>query len=120
MRCLHRVVAGAMLCALLVAGCGPAEVPRATLSGKISYGGKPLPSGTVSLIVGSTVASGPIKDGQYTIERAPVGAAKIGVVTPMIATNSQQMQMKQKVEGKSFSGEVVQPVPIPNKYNNPD
>jgi len=30
------------------------------------------------------------------------------------------MQMKQKVEGKTFSGEVVKPVPVPGKYSNPD
>lgn len=109
-----------LMCALVVCGCGPGDVARTNVTGKVTYKGNPLPAGTVAFINGSTVATGEIKDGQYSIPNVAVGENKISVTTPPPPSQGQQMQMKQKVEGKSFSGEAPTSVAIPAKYNNPD
>lgn len=104
---------------LMTSGCGPAAAPRAPVSGKVSYKGQPLPSGTVAFVNENTVATGQIQNGQYSIPNAAVGSNKVSVTTPPPSVG-QEMQMKQKVEGKTFSGEATKPVAIPAKYNNPE
>ncbi len=102
---------------LLAAGCGPSEAPRAEVTGKISYKGKPLTVGSVNFIGGNIVASGTIESGQYKVADAPVGDVQISVLTP--ASTAAPMQMKQKVEGKSFTGTNVEVVPVPPALNDP-
>ena len=99
-------------------GCGPKELPRAAVSGQIKSKGVLLPVGTVTFVSqeGNTVETGPIKDGRYTIARAPVGAVKIAILTPPPENST---QMKQKVEGKAAESS-TKVVTVPQKYNNAD
>jgi len=65
---------------LLVEGCGSG---KGTVSGKVSYQGKPVPAGTVSFIpeTGSPVISPIAEDGTYTIRNIAAGKVKITVET---------------------------------------
>jgi hypothetical protein len=104
-----------MLLALLAFGMGCAtEAPRVSVSGQVKYQGKPVPTGTVTFIAddGKTVVSGPIKNGEYTVARAPVGPVKIAVNTPPPAGS----QTLQKVPGKTFEGPTDTPVQVPSVY----
>jgi hypothetical protein len=70
---------GLTLCLVLASvGCGS----KGTVSGKITYNGKPLPSGTVTFVPekGSVVTAA-IVDGKYTAEKVPTGPAKILVTS---------------------------------------
>lgn len=98
-------------------GCGKTEAPRAQVSGDVKYQGKPLPVGTVAFVsgTGEVVETGPIKDGRYTVARAPVGEVKVSVTTPPPPS---AMQMRQKVEGKKMEGSVAV-VAVPSRYNDP-
>jgi hypothetical protein len=70
------------LAALLIAvtGCGG----TAKMSGKVSYKGQPVLSGTVTALnEDGTAASGVIQpDGSYTVVGVKRGRVKIGVVSP--------------------------------------
>lgn len=61
-----------------VFGCAPAT---GSISGTVTYQGKPLPHGRVTFVCADgTVVSGKIaSDGSYTIPQAPVGRAKVAV-----------------------------------------
>ena|SRR5437588_766530 len=72
-----RSILGLLLGALVLTliGCGPG---RGDITGKVSYQGKPLRSGTVSVLGSDGVPkSGLInQDGTYTIHDAPAGSIK--------------------------------------------
>jgi hypothetical protein len=104
-------------CLVFFAGCGPASVPTASVTGKVSYKGKPLTAGTVSFLNGGTVSSSLIQNGQYTVPNAAVGANKIGVVTPS-APDAKQMKMK--MGDKDVSAQAPEIVAVPPKYNDPE
>jgi hypothetical protein len=64
---------------LLVAGCRR----QASISGKVTYNGKPMPGGSITFIPvegggGGTARIDP-KDGSYELPNLPVGKMKIGV-----------------------------------------
>ena len=42
---------GLLVCMSWTVGCGPAEPPRGSVSGKVTYNGQPLASGAVAVIV---------------------------------------------------------------------
>jgi len=108
----------ALLSVSLATGCGPKEGPKADVSGKITFQGKPVTAGSISFIKDDIVAAGAIKNGEYKVIGAPIGLVKIGIVTPAAPP---EKQMKQKVEGKSFSGDGGGPVvSVPPKFSNPD
>jgi hypothetical protein len=72
------------LCAaglLALAGCGG---DKGTLSGKVTYQGKPVVLGYVSVIASDNVQyAGPINsDGSYSIPNVPGGPVKIAVSSP--------------------------------------
>ena len=77
-------LAAALLVALaaLNSGCGGPQT--APLSGKVTYKGKPLTVGTVTVWAdGDRYGVGAIgNDGSYTIPDAPVGTVKIAVSVP--------------------------------------
>jgi hypothetical protein len=53
-------------------GCGPAdEFQHVGVSGKVTFGGKPMPSGTITFVplASGPAAYGTITDGQYAIAR---------------------------------------------------
>ena len=109
----------------LVVGCGGGvkDFPRAKVSGKVTFNKKSVPNGTVTFVSddGSVTDTATIKDGSYTMERAPVGKVKVGVITAQVS-GIQQKQMMQKVEGKSVDQGASKEahVDVPSKFNNPD
>jgi len=73
---------GGLLLAILlggVFGCGK----TATVSGKVSYQGRPVTHGSVTLLSADrTARSGVIApDGSYAVERVPTGTVKIAVIS---------------------------------------
>lgn len=70
-----------LLAALLTAGCGGNTV---SVSGKVTYQGKPLSYGTVVLIDSASLPkSGTIQpDGTFTVAGVTTGPAKIAVSSP--------------------------------------
>jgi hypothetical protein len=74
----------------------------------------------VAFVNGSTVATGTIQNGQYSVPNVAVGENQVSVTTPPAPSTGQQMQMKQKVEGKSITTEQVKSVTIPSKYTRPE
>jgi len=76
-----RVLALGVLVAFLTSlvGCG---APKGTISGIVSFKGKPIPAGTVIFASedGKTLVNAQIgSDGSYKIEKCPVGNVKIAV-----------------------------------------
>jgi hypothetical protein len=102
--------------AFVSVGCGGGK--KATVSGKINYRGKPLPTGTVTFF-GATnqiVGSGAISDGTYKLANVPVGPVKISVTTPPVRMVDPRHPAPKDMPG-SPSGPSV---PIPPKYSNPE
>lgn len=107
-----------LFCLVALAGCR-SGTPRASVSGTVKYRNTPLPTGTVTFISedGKVVESGVIRDGQYTIAKAPVGPVKIAVSTPPPLP---PMQGKQKVPDKSKEATDAPSVAIPAHYASAD
>src|SRR5438105_4929324 len=82
-KCRRPVVGGWLLLGVCLLGSGCSK-PPATVSGMVSYKGKPLTSGSVSffceqdnLVINSKIDS----DGNYKVVNVPPGRAKIAVVS---------------------------------------
>jgi hypothetical protein len=84
-----RLARGLTVCLfLLSAGCGS----KGTITGTVSYQGKPLPSGSVMFVPQTgTPVTATIDDGKYTVEKVPTGPAKIGVTSVNFDAPSGQM-----------------------------
>ena len=132
-RPVGRALRGGWPMSLLLAGCSS----YGTITGKVTYQGKPLPSGTVTFVPeqGGQAVTSDIRDGEYKVTKISPGPAKIAVSTPSrpgeIASFIKKMQPSpEKTEkmapGKSppagfdKSAEPPKPVPIPNKFNDPN
>jgi hypothetical protein len=77
---------GWLLFLAVCAGCSSSS--QGTISGKVTYHGKPVPAGTVVFVPqvqGGSFAA-PIRDGQYKLENCPVGPAKIAVSSKQAIT----------------------------------
>jgi len=93
---------------LLSSGCGGterADEVRATVSGTVTYNGKPLPAGTIVFAsaggnIASTISIG--EGGRYSTDRAPIGANLVSIDTSSIQY-----------------GNPAKYVPIPEKYADP-
>jgi len=104
-------------------GCGSGKA-TATVTGTVTYQGKPLPAGKVSFFgPGGQVASGLIgDDGSYEISNAPLGLVKVAVSTPLPPPPE---IIKAAKEGKRRFGKGnpisvdTNTVSIPAKYNDP-
>jgi hypothetical protein len=74
-------VCGLLALLTLVPGCGPRT---ATAAGKVTYQGKPVVWGSVTLRAadGTVHQIGIESDGTYRLEGVPVGPAKVGVSSP--------------------------------------
>jgi hypothetical protein len=108
---------------LVLVGCGA----KATVTGKVTYKGKPLPMGTVTIHgEKGEVATGGIADGSYQVEKAPVGPVKITVTVPKAPKVPNQMGGMAAREGKEGPGmpgggeAQKEVVPIPDKYASPE
>lgn len=70
-----------MMCCLIAActGCGDSGPPRYNLSGKVTYGGQPIPKGSITFMPDSTLgnsgmaASVEISDGEFDTSRRDQG-----------------------------------------------
>ncbi|MHB0957409.1 MAG: hypothetical protein ACYC0X_25300 [Pirellulaceae bacterium] len=104
------------------------ELSNATLEGKITYNGQPVPHALV-IVAGdtssATATAGP--DGQYKVDHAPLGSVKIGINTQAArgAMMGQMMAKKQKAPGggKPDADAAAAPpklVDLPEKYFTPD
>jgi hypothetical protein len=106
----------ALLLVVVLSGCG-ASVAR--VSGKVTYQGKDLTSGTVNFIgPDNKVApdSAIIQpDGTYTAGKVPIGANKITVTTS--AGSAGGLPPQQPLPGMPS---VPTAVAIPGKYGNPE
>jgi hypothetical protein len=143
MRAFHSMRRFALLClllfplSLLAAGCGGSE---GTLSGTVSYKGKLLKAGTISFYPEgksgnySTVIT---TDGTYSIDKLPVGPAKISVIAA-VSTGPPPGVFRRGREGggvkaehalkdrmtedakKAAEAEAKEQAEFPEKYMNPD
>jgi hypothetical protein len=95
-----------LICLAVFAGCGGGEqvLPdRATISGTVTFDGKPLVAGTIGFEAadGPVATAASISNGAYSTNRAPIGKTLVTVDT--------------------YSIQVVDPaayVPIPERYTN--
>lgn len=71
----------ALLGAVALAGCGPAEAPSGTVSGTVNLDDKPLESGEITFFSSSGAsASGPITNGQFTLDASlPIGEYSVSI-----------------------------------------
>lgn len=86
---------------------------KGKVNGKVTLDGQPLPAGTISFIPSNGSAVGAeIKDGQYAVERVPVGDVKVTVETASvkeklnaISVAAQHSRMMQARPGASMPEE---------------
>ena len=117
MRCLYR---GALVSVVAIglAGCG--GEPRADVTGKVTYNGKPLAFGSVIMLKaggpGEPTVAEIQPDGTYTFYGIPVGETRIGVVSSnpnfKLELRGDQKQPPPKADPKLW-------FPIPSKYSQP-
>jgi len=106
------------LTALAAPGCDPS---RATVSGKVTLGGKPVTAGTV-LFVGAdnqTATGGLDDEGRYQALRVPMGTVKVAVQTlrPQQLKAAAEQRPKQ---APPLPNRLTHLVPVPEKYQSPE
>ncbi len=118
-----------LLLALAAAGCDPA---RGTVSGRVTYQGRPLPTGTVQFFCGDgQILSGLIReDGTYSVADVPAGPVRVTVVShPPVPTGFQLPQHLPPSNGApafSTNGPTTAKAPanravaIPERYGAPE
>ena len=108
---LRRGVCTAAWLAFALAGCG--GDPTGTVSGTVTYKGKPLPTGTVAFIAkDKPPITGAIESsGRYSVARVPVGPVTIAVSTPPAWPKGAR---------STTSMPMLETVAIPAKYNTPE
>jgi hypothetical protein len=117
-----RVLLALFLISSLAAGCGK---PKGSVSGKVSYKGKPMTAGSVTFTpVDGPAVSGPIDtEGNYRVEKVQVGMNKISVLpgggmnSDGIAKVSDPRNPKQMMEAFKSKTPTLK---LPKKYNNPE
>ncbi|HLJ97017.1 MAG TPA: hypothetical protein VKU02_27885 [Gemmataceae bacterium] len=105
-------------------GCGGGVRATATVTGTVSYQGKPVPTGTVKFYgPDNQVASASIgEDGSYEATNVPLGSVKVAVSTPPPPPPD---VVKAAKEGKRRFGKgnvlsaPTHTVSIPPKYSDP-
>lgn len=106
----------------LATGCGGEA--KGTVSGKVTYQGKPLPGGFVTFVPdnGAPVHSDIQSDGTYRIDKAPVGSVKISIQpkSEQDASQSSGMPRNPKDYGKLQPAMTEAKSSIPPKYGNPN
>jgi hypothetical protein len=113
---------------LAAAGCsGPTAPETAELTGKVTLNGKPLVSGTVSVVCDDgRVDSCSISEGYYRLLRAPVGQVSLAITgctyEPPPNLDWKNKAIQRAHEAKGNEQEEVQPedpAKVPSKYINP-
>ena len=109
-----------VLLVMALAGCGR---PKGTVTGKVSYNGEVVPSGTVVFYgKGDESSQAPIgPDGTYEATKVPLGEVKVTVTTPPPPDPSAVEKAKNnpmiKERGVTIKQDKV--VTVPRKYNQP-
>jgi hypothetical protein len=117
------VLLGLLLLCSLAAGCGK---PKGSVSGKVTFKGKPLTAGFVIFTPekGPAVNASINSEGKYKAENVPVGTAKISVRTDAV-TDSESFKMvknpKDPKEMRKLKPQSTGPkIPWNSKYNDPE
>jgi ABC-type glycerol-3-phosphate transport system substrate-binding protein len=112
------VVAAALLAVAALAGCGGGH---ASISGEVTYNGRPLPSGTITFLGQAghkRVAAADIHDGKFEIPDLEAGPVKVTVVTLPPDHGGRPPT------GQAIAAPAEMPagkyVPIPYRYASPD
>ncbi len=74
-----------LACCVTLAGCGPKEAPRGDISGSVSYQGKLIETGCISLYspTNGLGSSGDVQsDGSFSLKGIPVGSYQVSVMPP--------------------------------------
>ena len=82
---MKKFIAGFLLLSvgLMVSGCGSSTRPVATVTGTVSYKGKPVTGGTITFFNEDDTYNGSSRifgDGSYSVPDAPVGSTKVVVL----------------------------------------
>jgi hypothetical protein len=110
-----------LLAALALGGCTASD-KAASVSGKVTYNGKPVTSGVVVLVGKGGKASDPGQvqdDGTYSIAHAPTGTVKVSFDNPPpYATRGGGAAADE--EAKEAAAQAKKYVATPPKYKDPD
>jgi hypothetical protein len=111
-----------LLFPLLASGCGQG---KGTVSGKVTYQGKAVPSGFVTFIPeqGGALHSDIQSDGSYRLNNVPVGQVKISVEPKKSAQDTLQssaMPRNPKDFGKAKAAMTENSTQIPSRYTDPE
>lgn len=116
----------------LIAGCGDSKGsrgPTGKVSGKVTFDGKPLPSGCTIVFTHQDKAvaiTAPIgSDGSYSLPNALVGTHKVSFMVPVEAAAAAPPDPSNPEAYKAFMlGQAKAPTedkpPIPKRYCSPD
>src|SRR5262249_35760 len=109
-----------VLFVLAFSGCSR---PKGTVTGKVSYNGEAVPSGTVAFYgKDDEVSSAPIgPDGTYEATKVPLGEVKVTVTTPPPPDPSAAERLKKNpmVIERGITIKQGKVVSVPRKYNLP-
>jgi hypothetical protein len=112
----------ALFTAALLAGCGAGGDKPASVSGHVTFNGKPVTSGTVTLVGPDGKASDPgtVKpDGTYSIAKSPAGKVKVGFDNPPPPPVVNQPGVVNP-EAQEQAETAARYTPTPLAYSNPD
>jgi hypothetical protein len=119
----RRLVVALGIAALLgAAGCGGGGDKPASVSGTVTYKGKPVTSGVVVLIGKDGKASDPgavQADGTYRIAHAPVGTVTVVFDNPAPERPSGSKLPANDPEAQAEAETAKRYVPTPAKYKDP-
>lgn len=115
--------------ALACLGCG---VKTGDVSGTVTYKGKLLPTGAVTFLDANKqpVGSSPIRDGNYSVSKVPVGTITILVTTPPLPTQrnvprpppprGKPLPKDQPLPEFNPDKQPVATITVPTKYSDPE
>jgi hypothetical protein len=116
----------AVLC-LFAAGCGPKELPRGPVAGRVTLDGKPVSGATVVFeckALGVAQAASTDPDGRYEFVAynaagLPAGSYKVGVTSGRFMQAGEEIPL---VDAKTKPGQAAPPpkTAVPAKYAKPD
>jgi hypothetical protein len=113
----------ATLLVLLVVALAGCSRPKGTVTGKVSFNGEAVPSGTVSFYgKDDEVSSAPIgPDGAYEATKVPLGEVRVTVTTPPPPDPGAAEKLKKNpmIQERGITIKQEKVVSVPRKYNVP-
>jgi hypothetical protein len=79
-----------LLVGLFVVGCAKKPNSGAEVTGKVTYKGKDVETGTVSFVTKDGAQSAPIIKGMYKMSNAPIGQVEVGVAGTIEHTDAKK------------------------------